>query len=624
MSQGSHAHTAVRLADGKVLVVGGYLRSTTQTVGGAYPISATLSRAEIYDPVTAAWSVTGALSSSRSFNSLTLLSDGTVVAIGGQTDATSNATAVNIIERYTPATAQWSIAGSLPEARSAHSMTLLSSGSLVLLGGRSTTVQRASNCWRINPATFSVSNCAAMSAARAEHAATRLSSGKVYVAGGSSRGTAYEAIYDPAGDTWVDTPVAEKAMIVKRFQIERNANSVLSFVADDYVGYTNGEPDPVFRAGVTRHFLDQQLSVDFAGIGVGAPTLTQLNDGRVLAVGGYDSYSGYCTLGCFFYPSPSAKSYVIDRASISFEIGGLMPYAPEVGERYHLSVARTSATSAIAPTGSITVSDGSASCTAPVSGSGCVLTTQIAGPKQYTVTYPGDTEYNPTQLIVSRPVGDRLRVERIGTPVGTLSYSPNLFDSVGVAVGCGVSFGFPFISSCDAEFRNRSSVTITPTPNVAAGGAFVGWQGACAGTASTCDVVKPASGSVVVRAVFASTTSLPLKLDIDANGVVDATTDGQLIRRFLNRIHDGALTQTALGANPQRTSPDEIEDRLNSMTPLLDVDQNGRADAMTDGLVILRFLLGFRNDALTQNAIGVGARRTDPAEIAAHLQSMMP
>jgi hypothetical protein len=160
--------------------------------------------------------------------------------------------------------------------------------------------------------------------------------------------------------------------------------------------------------------------------------------------------------------------------------------------------------------------------------------------------------------------------------------------------------------------------------SVPSGVRFVGWQGVCAGTDPTCVLTMPVSGSLVVKAAFVLEANLPLKLDIDGNGVVDAHTDGQLILRFMGRIDDAALTQSVLGANPQRTAPDAIDARLNSMTPLLDVDQNGRADSGTDGVMILRFLFGFRGDSLIQGVIGLGARRTDAAEIAAHVQSLMP
>lgn len=51
-----------------------------------------------------------------------------------------------------------------------------------------------------------------------------------------------------------------------------------------------------------------------------------------------------------------------------------------------------------------------------------------------------------------------------------------------------------------------------------------------------------------------------------------------------------------------------------------DVDGNGRVDAATDGLLTVRYLLGFRGAALTTAALGPGASRT-AADIAAAMAS---
>jgi len=51
----------------------------------------------------------------------------------------------------------------------------------------------------------------------------------------------------------------------------------------------------------------------------------------------------------------------------------------------------------------------------------------------------------------------------------------------------------------------------------------------------------------------------------------------------------------------------------------LDVDGNGVCDAMTDGLLIMRYLMGARGDTLIEGAIGAGATRTTAEEIEAYL-----
>jgi hypothetical protein len=134
----------------------------------------------------------------------------------------------------------------------------------------------------------------------------------------------------------------------------------------------------------------------------------------------------------------------------------------------------------------------------------------------------------------------------------------------------------------------------------------------------------PASGSVVVKAYFAPTSSLPLKLDVDGDALVDAQTDGALIVRHLRYLYDAALTSGALGTSATRLSPTEIEQRLNAMRPLLDVDQNGVADPFTDGVMLLRYLFGFRGTPLTANALGAGARVLDSAAVEAAITALLP
>lgn len=56
----------------------------------------------------------------------------------------------------------------------------------------------------------------------------------------------------------------------------------------------------------------------------------------------------------------------------------------------------------------------------------------------------------------------------------------------------------------------------------------------------------------------------------------------------------------------------------------IDVDGNGTADALTDGLLVIRYLFGLRGAALTQGAIGAGSLRVSATEIEQYLQSILP
>lgn len=56
---------------------------------------------------------------------------------------------------------------------------------------------------------------------------------------------------------------------------------------------------------------------------------------------------------------------------------------------------------------------------------------------------------------------------------------------------------------------------------------------------------------------------------------------------------------------------------------MFDVDGNGQVDALTDGLILIRYMFGLRAPALSAGAMGTGATRT-AAEIEQYIQSVMP
>ena len=57
---------------------------------------------------------------------------------------------------------------------------------------------------------------------------------------------------------------------------------------------------------------------------------------------------------------------------------------------------------------------------------------------------------------------------------------------------------------------------------------------------------------------------------------------------------------------------------------ILDIDANGSVDALTDGLIILRYLFGLRGDNLVNSATASDAMRNDAADVEAYIQSLMP
>ena len=56
----------------------------------------------------------------------------------------------------------------------------------------------------------------------------------------------------------------------------------------------------------------------------------------------------------------------------------------------------------------------------------------------------------------------------------------------------------------------------------------------------------------------------------------------------------------------------------------LDIDGNGKAEALTDGLLVIRYLFGFRGESLTAGAVASDAQRRTPEDIEAFISVLIP
>ncbi|MEO7851725.1 MAG: putative glycoside hydrolase [Rubrivivax sp.] len=123
--------------------------------------------------------------------------------------------------------------------------------------------------------------------------------------------------------------------------------------------------------------------------------------------------------------------------------------------------------------------------------------------------------------------------------------------------------------------------------------------------------------------VLTSTAQAGITLDIDGNGTAAAQTDGMLILRYLFGLTGSSLTDGAVGAGAQRSTPDAIAQRIESVRAQLDIDGNGTVEALTDGMLLLRYLSGIRGAALIANMSGGGGTRSGATAIEAYIQSLM-
>jgi hypothetical protein len=208
-------HTATRLADGRVLVVGG--RGTDGLTA--------LASVELFDLRTRRWRRVAPLQQGRAQHTATLLADGRVLVAGGVT-ATSSGDAARFVavasaEMYEPRRNTWTPAGPMADARASHTATLLADGSVLVVGGAREQRVELASVERFEPKSGRFQPLLPLLIPRAQHAAVGLPDGSVVVLGGRARragphGAVSQVLeaaerFVPATQTWQLLPSMSEA-----------------------------------------------------------------------------------------------------------------------------------------------------------------------------------------------------------------------------------------------------------------------------------------------------------------------------------------------------------------------------------------------------------------------------
>ncbi|MDC0172150.1 S8 family serine peptidase [Gammaproteobacteria bacterium] len=127
------------------------------------------------------------------------------------------------------------------------------------------------------------------------------------------------------------------------------------------------------------------------------------------------------------------------------------------------------------------------------------------------------------------------------------------------------------------------------------------------------------SNEGAVQSPASSNSSFTSNIDIDGNEEFDALTDGLLILRSMFGLTDSPLITGAVAGDALYVDAEDIQSRIEGLGNRLDIDNDGNIDALTDGLVTLRYLFGLTGDPLISGVIATGADRFTAEDIEAYM-----
>lgn len=262
-------HRAVRLHDGRVLVVGGW----TGTAATA--------TAEVYDPVTGRWTASGPLQQPRQSPIAQLLPDGRVLVAGGADDGMNPLASAEIFD---PGSNGFVGAGGMLTPRASHVAAALSDGRILITGGnarRRSAVLASTEIY--DPSTGRFQPAGDMSDRRHKHAAVRLANGRVLIIAGS----------DERGPRGLHRRTELFDPTTGRFSAGPELNAARYKIVDAAVVLPSGAV-LVTGGAASAELWDPADATGFRplrgkmGAGRSFATATALPDGSVLVLGGYD------------------------------------------------------------------------------------------------------------------------------------------------------------------------------------------------------------------------------------------------------------------------------------------------------------------------------------------------
>ncbi|MGB5073286.1 MAG: FlgD immunoglobulin-like domain containing protein [Bacteroidota bacterium] len=178
LSFGRGKHRAVKLQDGRVMVIGG--------VHNYYPTAT----CEVFDPATETWSRMASMYFPREGHTATLLTDGRIIVTGGDIGGAEVATCEIFDPSKNGGMGEWKLMSALIYPRKNHTATSINNRFIVLTGawrgGQGDRSTEMMDTWRSNPQWYLGPT---MLADRSNHSATLLADGRLMLIGGEWTGS---------------------------------------------------------------------------------------------------------------------------------------------------------------------------------------------------------------------------------------------------------------------------------------------------------------------------------------------------------------------------------------------------------------------------------------------------
>lgn len=282
---GRYSHRAELLSNGKVIVVGGRINSDSDHA----------LTPEIFDPATGSWSQTPVPpnASGGVGHKTILLGNGKLLAIWLVSVAPQTKAAL-----YDSTTNTWSATGAMNTTVSSPTLTLLPSGKVLAAGGAISGSIGSTNAELYDPITGTWSTTGAMITGRYYHASTLLPNGKLLAVGGLSVNTSTELssseLYDPATESWTQAATMKRDSNFSAALTLPNGKILFRYLYDNFYKAVLYNPQ-IGDFSLTAEMLKPR----------DIHTMTRLPNGNVLFAGGtienLDSGSGTETNSCEIY-----------------------------------------------------------------------------------------------------------------------------------------------------------------------------------------------------------------------------------------------------------------------------------------------------------------------------------